>query len=175
MTDETTPGPGWSSLTEKQRAVLDLLIEHKTSKEISRILGISPHTVDQRIDTARARLGFATRGELAGAWRRQREWPDAIPERLTHEDSRMSRQPVTADVRLREHTAQFAGHQGGSFLLGRDDPRTVADYRVVPELFDGRWGTFARLAAIFLIALLMLMAVLAGFSIYIAVSQSFMR
>lgn len=33
-------------LTAKQREVLDLLIEHKTSKEISRQLGISPHTVD---------------------------------------------------------------------------------------------------------------------------------
>lgn len=41
-------------LTAKQREVLDLLIQHMTSKEISRQLGISPHTVDQRIMLARA-------------------------------------------------------------------------------------------------------------------------
>ena len=35
-----------AGLTAKQREVLDLLIEHKTSKEIARELGISPHTVD---------------------------------------------------------------------------------------------------------------------------------
>jgi len=58
------------SLTDKQRAVLDLLIEHKTSKEISRELGISPHTVDQRIMLARAKLGVVTRIEVAQAYRR---------------------------------------------------------------------------------------------------------
>jgi DNA-binding CsgD family transcriptional regulator len=175
MTDDTTPDLGWSFLTDKQRAVLDLLVEHKTSKEISRILGISPHTVDQRIDTARTRLGFASRGELASAYRRQRDATGPIPERLTHEDSHMPIRPFPVENWRRELAGQLAGHRGGSFLLGRDDPDLVADYRVVPELFDGRWGTLARLAAIFLIALLILMAVLAGFSTYIAVSQSMMH
>jgi hypothetical protein len=49
---------------------LDLLIQHKTSKEISRLLGISPHTVDQRILLARGKLGVATRNEVAQAYRR---------------------------------------------------------------------------------------------------------
>ena len=42
-----------AGLTAKQREVLDLLIEHKTSMEIARRLGISPHTVDQRIQFAK--------------------------------------------------------------------------------------------------------------------------
>lgn len=54
-------------LTAKQCEVLDLLIEHQTSKEISRKLGISPHTVDQRIMLARAKLNVGTRSEVAQA------------------------------------------------------------------------------------------------------------
>ena len=59
-----------TSLTDKQRAVLDLLIEHKTSKEISRIRGISHHTVDQPIMLARAKLGVAPPGPVAPGLRR---------------------------------------------------------------------------------------------------------
>lgn len=47
MADEQVPPSGGNpldALTEKQREVLELLMEHKTSKEISRLIGISPHT-----------------------------------------------------------------------------------------------------------------------------------
>lgn len=64
------------ALTLKQRQVLDLLIQHKTSKEISRLLGISPHTVDQRIMLARAKLQVATRNEVAQAYRHLLESQD---------------------------------------------------------------------------------------------------
>lgn len=52
-------------LTCKQWAAVELLARHMTSKEIARELGISPHTVDQRIDTVRRILGVASRRELA--------------------------------------------------------------------------------------------------------------
>lgn len=55
----------WNRLTEKQRACLDLLIEHKTSKEIARLLNISKHTVDQRLNAARDTLGARDRNETA--------------------------------------------------------------------------------------------------------------
>ena len=57
-----------TSLTKKQREVLDLVLQHKSSKEIARTLQISPHTVDQRIVSARQKLGAASRGELARAY-----------------------------------------------------------------------------------------------------------
>lgn len=57
-----------ASLTAKQRAVLDLLIQHKSSKEIARTLGISPYTVDQRVSAARQKLGATSRGEVARAY-----------------------------------------------------------------------------------------------------------
>ena len=55
----------WNRLTEKQRACLDLLIEHKTSKEIARLLDISKHTVDQRLNAARDTLNARDRNDTA--------------------------------------------------------------------------------------------------------------
>lgn len=53
------------SITERQRAVLDLILEHRTSKEIARELGIAPNTVDQRLNAARDKLGARNRAETA--------------------------------------------------------------------------------------------------------------
>lgn len=52
-------------LTEGQIACLRLVDEHRTSKEIARILGISPYTVDQRLNLARKKLNAASRIEAA--------------------------------------------------------------------------------------------------------------
>ena len=52
-------------LTEGQIACLRLVDEHRTSKEIARILGISPYTVDQRLSLARKKLGASSRIEAA--------------------------------------------------------------------------------------------------------------
>jgi DNA-binding CsgD family transcriptional regulator len=57
-------------LTEKQRDVLDRVIVGDTSKEIARVLGISPHTVDQRVASARRTLGVASRRDLARTYGR---------------------------------------------------------------------------------------------------------
>jgi DNA-binding CsgD family transcriptional regulator len=58
-------------LTDKQREVLDLVVQHQSSKEIARRLGISPFTVDQRIASARKKLGAGSRAELARLYGRQ--------------------------------------------------------------------------------------------------------
>lgn len=52
-------------LTEGQKACLRLVDDHHTSKEIARLLGISPFTVDQRLDAARRKLGAASRKDAA--------------------------------------------------------------------------------------------------------------
>lgn len=52
-------------LTEGQKACLRLVEQHHTSKEIARTLGISPFTVDQRLDAARRKLNAASRIEAA--------------------------------------------------------------------------------------------------------------
>lgn len=53
------------SLTDGQKDCLRLVNEHRTSKEIARILHISPFTVDQRLDAAKAKLGARNRKEAA--------------------------------------------------------------------------------------------------------------
>jgi DNA-binding CsgD family transcriptional regulator len=52
-------------LTDGQKACLRLVAAHFTSKEIARELGISPFTVDQRLDAARKKLGAESRKEAA--------------------------------------------------------------------------------------------------------------
>lgn len=53
-----------AALSPKQRAVLYLVARHHTTKEIARKLQLSPHTVEQRIQTLRTRFGAVPRREL---------------------------------------------------------------------------------------------------------------
>jgi len=52
-------------LTEAQRVCLRMVLMHLSSKDIARELGISPHTVDQRLRMAIQALGVANRFEAA--------------------------------------------------------------------------------------------------------------
>ena len=54
-----------NQLTEGQKACLRLVDDHHTSKEIARKLGISPFTVDQRLDAARRKLAASSRKDAA--------------------------------------------------------------------------------------------------------------
>lgn len=60
-------------LTDKQTEVLDLVLLHKSSKDIARTLGISPYTVDQRITAARRKFRVDSRAELARAYMQYRD------------------------------------------------------------------------------------------------------
>lgn len=51
-------------LSDKHRMVLDLVADNLTTKEIARQLSISPHTVEQRIQTIRSKFGAVPRREL---------------------------------------------------------------------------------------------------------------
>jgi DNA-binding CsgD family transcriptional regulator len=54
-----------TELSEGQKAALALVAQYKSSKEIARVLGISPHTVDQRMKRVQAILGVHSRFEAA--------------------------------------------------------------------------------------------------------------
>lgn len=60
-----------SKLTRKQRDVLALVADNRTSKEIAGRLGISESAVNQRIEMVRSRLGGLPRGELARLYRQE--------------------------------------------------------------------------------------------------------
>ena len=102
---------GYDTLTAKQRAVLDLLVQHQSTKEMARILGISPHTVEQRIKSARSKLGANSRSELARRYEAKRglygdsvyRFPDiAEPLVVPHEHERD--QPVDPVFTLSDAT-----------------------------------------------------------------------
>lgn len=54
-----------SRLTDGQKACLRMVYRHMSSKDIARTLGISPHTVDQRLRIAMRALGVGSRVEAA--------------------------------------------------------------------------------------------------------------
>lgn len=166
MGQTTTLESDIAGLTAKQLEVLDLLLEHKTSKEIARLLDISPYTVDQRINFAKDKLGVRTRGEAAVAYRRLIE----TYEQPAYGNSGIAQQPDFAELE--------AGSQGSLPESARSAPvpqdrapAPEADFRVTPELFDGRYGTLVRLGAILVIAMSMTFVVLGGLAIYSELSD----
>jgi DNA-binding CsgD family transcriptional regulator len=50
-------------LSERQRQCMNLVAQRHTSKEIGRVLGLSPSTVDNHIQAAMERLGARSRAE----------------------------------------------------------------------------------------------------------------
>lgn len=168
-------GSGFSLLTDKQREVLDYLIQHKTSKEISRILGISPHTVDQRISLARAKLGVSTRNEVAQSYRRMLDEASSIYERATYEDSHIARPFIALDTAPRDDIANYVTRLTPEWmenhLPGADEDRK----QVVPELLDGKMGTVNRLAASLVLAFLLMALMLSGLSMFMSMSDILMR
>ena len=157
------------ALTPKQREVLDLLIEHKTSKEIARRLDISPHTVDQRIEFAKRKLGLRSRNELAAQYRQMVE----IYDHLTYEFSRIGSPAIPLDDGRRDEVelALLATHPNLT-KLGHDSAGD-ADYRVVPEMFEGRYGTLARIGAIVATAALLVFVAVGGLALFSQLSEVF--
>jgi DNA-binding CsgD family transcriptional regulator len=180
MPSAQVPDSPLEALTPKQREVLDLLIQHKTSKEISRILGISPYTVDQRILLARGKLQVATRSEVAQAYR-------ALVEQEGYQGDPVSQRPVyglpdiATDLRMphqdgEERDAAQAGTNGSEREPAQSasiaDPGSgEVDHRVLPEMFDGRYGTLMRLGATALIAMILILTVLGGLTLFAQLSH----
>jgi DNA-binding CsgD family transcriptional regulator len=169
-----------ASLTAKQREVLDRLLEHKSSKEIARELGISHHTVDQRLQFAKEKLGVATRNECAVEYRRllhlcrgEAQGAANLSHPSLYEESRSAEEAISVD---------FAAERDGEDLIalepqvrGRPDESVGkgAGYRVVPEMFDGPYGTFIRLGMIVLTTVLLLFIALGGVAFFDFLSRRF--
>ena len=168
------------SLTDKQRAVLDLLIEHKTSKEISRILGISHHTVDQRIMLARAKVGVATRGEVAQAYRRL--VANAAPTASIYERSVYDFSDVAPPLDALQEVVREDKTDWNQSPPNRRDalPRAMFQsgealaepyHHVLPEMFDGPYGTYIRLGTIAVFAMFLILIVMGGLAMFAQLSQ----
>lgn len=173
------------ALTAKQREVLDLLIQHKTSKEISRLLGISPHTVDQRIMLARGKLGVGSRSEVAHAYRTLLETYEQPIYGLSH----IGFPPITAESLGQEDehvdlsgtgvlppTPQASGIEGSTQVPAvpvqtPDTAGQVVYHPVLPEMFNGPYGTLMRLGYITGITVFLIIIVLGGLSMFAQLSS----
>jgi DNA-binding CsgD family transcriptional regulator len=162
MSDTQIANNPLGELTAKQREVLDLLIQHKTSKEISRILGISPHTVDQRIMLSRAKLNVATRGEVAQEYRRL----VGIYERSVYEDSHVASPADQGQIDGQDDVEVRAPGPIGTGTLHPAGMPSQAYYHVLPEMFDGPHGTLFRLGYIVVITVFLIVAVMGGLAMF---------
>ena len=162
MGDDLSIATNDGTLTQKQRDVLELLIRHKTSKEIARILSISPYTVDQRITAARKKLGVGSRNELAEAYRQLTD----ISQELAYQFPYMENKQVRRDQGTGA-TSESVTPANHPIPINRDRALVgVMEYRVVPEIFEGRSGIWIRLLAIGLIAIMLLVIVLGGLAAF---------
>ena len=156
MLYELDPQEVIESLTEKQTEVLELLVQHNTTKQIARQLGISPSTVDQRILAVRDKWGTIDRNETARYYAHFLEMCGKSPcgfsqvelaSRGEHEPHReLPRSPIfeVADV-----------HASGPWF-------ETETRGWVLEAFDARFGKFGRIVAIVVLAMAIAVTVVAS-------------
>lgn len=82
-------------LTAKQKEVMALVADNRTSKEIAALLGISESAVNQRIEMIRARLGGLPRGEMARLYRQKLAQEETIAENFPPTWKKIQVQPDT--------------------------------------------------------------------------------
>ena len=58
-----------SSITVRQRQVIQLIAEGRSNEEVGRVLGISPRTAKAHCDTLRLKLGVPRRRQIPLAYR----------------------------------------------------------------------------------------------------------
>ncbi len=156
----------FGSLTTKQHDAMKLLIQHKTSKEIARDLGISPHTVDQRINAVRSKFAVASRNEAAARYQRL----ISIYDQSIYEDLTVAARPFILNK-------DGGADENSDYLIQEPkveksdlEKQEEVDFRVGPELFEGPRGTLNRLVAIVIIAIGLAMIVLSGVAIFSVLS-----
>ena len=116
-------------LNKGQRVCLNLVNQHLSSKEIALKLGISPHTVDQRIRQALHILGVEKRGEAARMVAAASSERDEAPyQRLIHQASYSDAPPAPGHQHgAVSHQIRHADRAGGSSPVGIETEQRPAD------------------------------------------------
>ncbi|PZQ57119.1 MAG: LuxR family transcriptional regulator [Novosphingobium pentaromativorans] len=151
------------NLTPKQVEVLDLLLMHRTTKEIARELGIAPNTVDQRINAVRDKWGTLNRKDTARLYGQLLE----LCGKPTYGFSRIDAGSQEGEEVDQDLTVDPV------FVLS--DARPMArhpewfDTRIAEpsglEAFDAKFGRAGRVGAVFLLALTMAVTLAATLAI----------
>lgn len=146
---------GADTLTEKQVEVLQLVCQHYQTKEIARILGISPRSVDQRIDGARRKLGAATRIEAAKIFAAR----ETAPYRPTGEPFTVP--PDSGFGRPRELPRDLTRFEDAGVFVERAPWDRASPWRI-PEFEPRDLGVVARLVTMVVLAVALLLLVTLG-------------
>jgi DNA-binding CsgD family transcriptional regulator len=139
-----------AGLTERQQQVLDLMLQHRTYKEIARELSISPHTVEQRVRAAKEKLGVHRRGDLATVYRELR---------ATCGETLYGESPIDSEPPLLSKPWKPGKADDTVVNAASEVPTSLA-----PAIFEGPNGTLVRVGAIFAIAAAMLVIGVGGLS-----------
>ena len=167
-------------LSEGQRQCLALVDQHLSSKEIALRLGISPHTVDQRVRQALHILGVERRGEAARMVASAvQAGEDPAYQRLIHQPPYIDAAPA------RGHQQGAVGHQirqtdrAGEFsLVGTEtEPRPANRWASLPLPMSTRSQPSNEMSVGIRLLWIVLIAVGAAFSagMYLAGLESLSR
>jgi len=162
--------------TEKQRAVLELLANNRTSKEIAGALAVSEPAINRRIEVLRLRLGGITRHELV---RRYRDWrdrmaPDAAASVPCVENDdgfiQLGARAAFGKTGDGSDAGETAARLRDSIAVRVDAPwaEEMPQPRVVPGMLDGSNAMLSRGAAIAII----LLAILASLAVGLGVARA---
>ena len=107
------PASRVARLSQGQIECLLLVDQHHSSKEIAARLGISPHTVDQRIRGALEKLGVDRRGEAARLVAAALSPGDEAYQRLIHQSPHIDPEPSSGHQEgAVSHQIRHAGRAG---------------------------------------------------------------
>jgi DNA-binding CsgD family transcriptional regulator len=183
MASQSPSAAEFDFLTAKQKAALDLLANHRTSKEIAHALGVSETSVNRRIEVVKLRLGGITRQELA---RRYNLWlatypvSDPTSDSETAENSQSPCVETTGDIlQLAEQSEPGERRDQDSAVseTAFEDPVAMSiaapwkewsEPRIVPRVLDGDNATLTRGAAI----AILLLAIVASIVVALAAAKA---
>jgi DNA-binding CsgD family transcriptional regulator len=167
-------------ITDKQAEVLDLLANHRTSKEIAHALSLSETAVNRRIETVRQRLGGISRPELARRYsdRTTAQNRKSPPKSLKNSDAPCVENgskilPLAGNAETETEAAR--DDEGGPRAF--EDPVAMAveppwkdwkEPRIVPRVLDGENATLARGATI----AVLLVAIIASLVLALAAAKA---
>lgn len=157
-----------SRLSEKERQLLDRMLEHKSLKVIAHDLGVTPSAVDQRLKSARIKLGAADRNDAArrysGLLASCRESTSGFPQLGTEGESKVIErsEPPSAST--------FTFHDSATFQVA---PPWLERHHgsAVPEFLDEKIGRLWRVFAIPVFAVTIAMLALALMAMAKALSE----
>lgn len=173
-TDQRRANAGdFDSLTTKQRQVLELLAENRTTKEIAVRLDVSDSAINQRIEPLRHRFGGITRAELA---RRYRDYLAQAQNRsckaFTGKNFQMPSTDSSFQVADRDaQPGRFEFRDSMTFTHGSSWHEPARE--IVPRLLDGKHAVWVRGVAILLLLVLIIASLVLGLTAAQVLTETF--